>query len=195
MLGGVITNSRFSKTTRPQNKKYLTSIPLKGDFIMYGRQERAHVRVKCRQLLVRQRCAQRREYALLPPGATQQGKRRPGVLRSGSRWHGRGRRVRHRGALLLWQRWPRCRFGSPRSSPSRVRCTCAGAGTVNVSLRVGARVGGSILSTRWVPAVCGPMVQRTSAGQAALRGHQGCGVRRCAPGASQPRLYTCRRGR
>ena len=35
MLGGVITSSRFSKATRPQNKKYLTSIPLKGDFIMY----------------------------------------------------------------------------------------------------------------------------------------------------------------
>ena len=35
MLGGVATSSRFSKTTRPQNKRKLTSIPLKGDFIMY----------------------------------------------------------------------------------------------------------------------------------------------------------------
>ena len=35
MLGGVITSSRFQRLARPQNKRYLTSIPLKGDFIMY----------------------------------------------------------------------------------------------------------------------------------------------------------------
>ena len=34
-VGVVVTSSRFRKATRRQNKKYLTSIPLKGYFFMY----------------------------------------------------------------------------------------------------------------------------------------------------------------